>query len=259
MTNPWTVLWPAFLRALHRSVRPVHCDGNGLCAVDKAAGVLSHPNETEISRSALLRAPYDLRQRAYRLPEGCLFLLNRLDVATEGILLLALDAAVAEAVREGFAGGQVQKTYHALVVGAVSRREHWYDRLRRRSEGGRLEVRLGGSVRAETEVIPLEVISSFLGPLTLLQLSPLTGKTHQLRVQCAARHFPILGDELYGDFALNRSLHRWGLRGMQLHSSRIRLRYRLGETVQHFAASAPSLSTFLERWHRLRGTLPSPR
>ncbi|MDR3117363.1 MAG: RNA pseudouridine synthase [Puniceicoccales bacterium] len=258
MAAPWTLLWPALLRALHRSVQPVHCDGHGLCSVDKASGVLSHPNGAGASPLALLRAPYDLRRRAYRLPEGCLFLLNRLDAATEGILLLALDGAVAAAVRESFADGRVQKVYHALVEGSASRRERWCDRLLRRSDGSRLEVRPGGSLRAETDVIPLEVISSPWGPLTLLQLSPLTGRTHQLRVQCAVRHLPILGDELYGNFSLNRALRRWGLRGMQLHSSRLRLSYQLDGITRHFAATAPSLSQFLDRCRLLR-PLPSDR
>ena len=41
---------------------------------------------------------------------------------------------------------------------------------------------------------------------SLIQLEPLTGRTHQLRVQCAQHHFPILGDKTYGDFKCNRRL-----------------------------------------------------
>ncbi|MDR2030319.1 MAG: RNA pseudouridine synthase [Puniceicoccales bacterium] len=249
----WTDLWPGFLKALHRRAVPIRCDDFGLCAVDKGAGILSHPNGKGCAESTLVRAPYDPRRRAYLLQEGPVFLINRLDAATEGILLLSLDEAVATAVGDSFAAGKVHKAYHAIVLGQRTlQRERWTDQLRRQRQTNHIEVRTGGPLRAETDVLPLEKILSPHGPLTLLQLCPITGKTHQLRVQCAARHAPILGDELYGDFSVNRSLRRSGIRGMQLHSSRLRLCYSLAGNLRHFAASAPSLPDFLGRWQLLR-------
>jgi 23S rRNA-/tRNA-specific pseudouridylate synthase len=56
-------------------------------------------------------------------------------------------------------------------------------------------------------------------PLALLQLEPATGRSHQLRVQCARRHLPIVGDATYGDFRANRDYARHsGQKRLFLHS-----------------------------------------
>ncbi len=59
---------------------------------------------------------------------------------------------------------------------------------------------------AKTKVCLLKTIRFKNETMSLIELQPLTGRTHQLRVQCAARGFPILGDRTYGDFAWNKRL-----------------------------------------------------
>ena len=63
------------------------------------------------------------------------------------------------------------------------------------------------------------------GPMALLELQPKTGRTHQLRIQCANRGLPIVGDRTYGDFQKNKE---WGKGGtaerLCLHAKTISLR-----------------------------------
>ncbi|MGB8149422.1 MAG: pseudouridine synthase, partial [Azonexus sp.] len=63
--------------------------------------------------------------------------------------------------------------------------------------------------------------------MSLLEAQLKTGRTHQIRVHLAHLGFPILGDEKYGDFVLNRELKRTGLKRMALHAWRMALRHPL--------------------------------
>lgn len=75
--------------------------------------------------------------------------------------------------------------------------------------------------------------------LSLIQLEPRTGRSHQLRVQCAKRHLPIVGDQTYGDFARNREFaRRTGEKRMFLHSLETRFEYAWKGKTFAFAAKA---------------------
>jgi 23S rRNA pseudouridine955/2504/2580 synthase len=63
--------------------------------------------------------------------------------------------------------------------------------------------------------------------MSLLEAQLKTGRTHQIRVHLAHLGFPILGDEKYGDFALNKNLKREGLKRMALHAWRMAFRHPL--------------------------------
>ncbi len=81
---------------------------------------------------------------------------------------------------------------------------------------------------------------------TLLGAELLTGRTHQIRVHLAHLGFPIAGDDKYGDFALNKSLPRLGLKRMFLHAARVEFRHPLtGDTVVVEAPLAEALRRFL--------------
>ena len=71
----------------------------------------------------------------------------------------------------------------------------------------------------------LEKFQGKAGPMALLELQPKTGRTHQLRIQCANRGLPIVGDRTYGDFSKNRLLQDMDL---LLHSESIELSFKDG-------------------------------
>lgn len=231
---------------LHSACRLLKSE-NGLVAVEKAAGVLSHPNRAADQEKSLLLASYDTEEEAYVEDDGqSWYLLNRLDSPTTGILLLATDREVAKAVRLAFAEGRVEKTYLALVKGIPRRpREVWRDCLLVERRGNALRTRVvRGAPNAITRV---ECICRGRGvpARSLLKLEPETGKTHQLRVQCAHRRCAIIGDANYGDFAANRDWQkRLSKKVLFLHSHRTRLDLKLpGRSIQ-FEATSPMPELF---------------
>lgn len=227
---------------LGKGVRLLGEDESGLLGLFKPAGLLSHPNAPKDAPRALLRAPYDLEEECYQVkPDGSgdlmkIWLLNRLDSATSGVLLCAVRREVAEVVRRQFEEGKVRKIYFALVFGALSPKSQvWRDRLQVSREAGRLRAAAGAGMEAETEV-RLERFFPGRHPISLLQLKPKTGRTHQLRVQCAKRKLPIVGDQTYGHFAWNREFVRaTGRKRLFLHSTEIGVAFSLeGRRVKFF-------------------------
>jgi len=228
-----------------RGVRARATDPNGLVAVAKPEGVLSHPNRRGDERRSLLKAPYDLRREAYQVAvegfEGPVFLLNRLDSATSGIVLLALSEATREAVAALFRRREVDKRYCALVFGAPPRAPAlWKDRLAAERSGGKVRTRVApGGAAAETRLIGARPVP---GPFlaSLLWLQPLTGRAHQLRAQCAKRGLPIAGDRTYGDYRKNKAFRaQGGAKRLHLHCASVSLEYALGGRKRRFRAEEP--------------------
>ena len=82
-------------------------------------------------------------------------------------------------------------------------------------------------------------------PLALVQLDPQTGRSHQLRVQCARRGLPIVGDQTYGDFRRNREFAKaTGCKRLFLHSLATRFNYELNRRTFTFAATTPLPNEF---------------
>lgn len=222
-------------------------DGNGLGALAKPAGVLSHPNEPGADRGrALLEAEYDFEAECFAWTDVAsgdkrrLWLLNRLDSATSGVVLVAADGGLATDMRAQFQRKAVAKTYVALVFGAPRvPRETWRDRLAVERKGGVVRSSAaGGHIPAESDCRVLRAVHG-QQPLALLELKPRTGRTHQLRVQCSKRQLPIVGDQTYGDFRRNREFAKaTGLKRMFLHSLETQVRYSWKGRDWSFAARA---------------------
>jgi len=195
---------------LGREVRLLVRDPNGLAAFDKPAGILSHPNASQDEPRSLLTCRYDKEEQCFqwRAADGTdrqLWLLNRLDSATSGVILTAASAKLAEAVREHYAKKRVDKVYQALVFGKPHEgREIWRDQIAIRKGQGQIRASTIGNVPAETRFKLIRHTQSAFST-SLIRLEPRTGRSHQLRVQCAKRQSPIIGDLTYGTFALNRA------------------------------------------------------
>jgi len=81
-----------------------------------------------------------------------------------------------------------------------------------------------------------------------LEAKLITGRTHQLRVQLAHLGFPILGDDKYGDFALNKALQKKGLKRMFLHAFSMKMKHPLTEELLEIKVPLPpELDTFLSQ------------
>ncbi|MFP4282082.1 MAG: pseudouridine synthase family protein [Opitutales bacterium] len=217
----------------------------GLWALEKAAGVRSHPNDDRPDPRALLTVAYDRKAQCYRAGERAWYLLHRLDAPTSGVILLADNAALAELARAAFAARAVEKTYLAVVQGKAPRREDfWKDRLQTERGRGGARTRTGGGEVALCAMKSLR-LSRGQPLLSLLELSPKTGRTHQLRTQCAARQLPIVGDATYGDFRFNRDFAaRTGEKRLFLHAHRVILPFEHAGRRVTFRAESPLPATF---------------
>lgn len=237
---------------LNEGVSILAANADGLVALEKPDGILSHPNDATDIRRALLKAAYNLSEERYEWLGGdgasCFAcLLNRLDSPTSGVVLIGLDQEVSALVKEAFASHLVTKTYYALVRGRPKQdTEVWSDRI----PGGVYSKKTSPSgqarISAETKV---ERLHTSAGPSTisLLRLLPLTGRTHQLRIQCQKRGLPIIGDQSYGDFSFNRQFRaQFKIKRMMLHSGETALKYTIGGKNREFRARSELPDCFLD-------------
>jgi 23S rRNA-/tRNA-specific pseudouridylate synthase len=251
---------------LGRGVTLITRDANGLAALSKPAGILSHPNAPRDQPRSLLNARYEQDgeyfewesgadtppaaisplnpQSAIRNPQSAprrLWLLNRLDSATSGVLLVAASETLAREIRAMFQRRHIHKTYAALVFGTPpENRQHWQDRLAIEKHQGQIRANaVAGHIPAGARMTLLRSSRPSARPLSLIQLEPETGRSHQLRVQCARRHLPIVGDATYGDFRANRDFaKRTGEKRLFLHSLETRFDYEHAGRAYTFAARA---------------------
>lgn len=136
---------------------------------------------------------------------GFLFAVHRLDRDVSGVVLVALSKKSARLLSDQFAARRVSKTYRAWVHGCMpsdapeSPPQRWTDYLRKIVDLPQGEVCAAdapGAKLAETDVRSLRYDEA--RDRTLIELHPITGRMHQLRLQAAARDHAIIGDPLYG-------------------------------------------------------------
>lgn len=170
-------------------------DDRDLVAVDKPAGVSTHAPEAGRDDDAHARVTRFFRERGEASPY--LGIHQRLDRDTSGVLIFTRRKEANRAVAAQFEGRRVKKTYVAAVAGRLRP-----DRgvLRNRIAPGRDgAVRaLPANAREGQEAVTRYRVLERRGDRALVELSPETGRTHQLRVQLAAAGAPVAGDPLYG-------------------------------------------------------------
>ncbi len=196
----------------------------GYWALNKPAGLRAHPNTEAPDPKALLNAPYDAHKEAYVLGNNqFFFLLHRLDSPTSGVMLGCFSAEKAQQGRLWLEQQALKKIYLGWVFGHPQKAQGvWNFSLNKQHKGDHVHVSVGGPLWAQTAFKVLESRRYQGLTMTLLQLEPLTGRTHQLRVHCAQNDCPIVGDKTYGHPKHNRSyakasgldrlmLHAWGV------------------------------------------------
>ncbi|MDQ8195990.1 RNA pseudouridine synthase [Coraliomargarita sp. SDUM461004] len=218
---------------------------DGLIALDKPAGVMSHPNCGEDQQRALLVAEYDLEQECYFWQDGAggicrAWLINRLDSPTSGVILLGLNPEISATIKKEFSTHRVTKIYYALVRGKPGVASgSWLDQLNKHVHSAKRSSKMGQlKVSAKTRY---QVIKSPTGgfPVSLMKLMPLTGRTHQLRVQCKKHGLPIVGDRTYGSFSFNKEVAmKVETKRMLLHSAETIVHYNYQGRVRELVAKS---------------------
>lgn len=172
--------------------------------LDKPAGIAVHP--TGHDKVALDQAFEALRFGLPRPPA----LAHRLDRETSGCLALGRHRQALEKLGKLFAGQQVGKTYLAVVKGRPVADAGIIDApILKSGQGSRWKLSIDPTGQ---EAITHYTLLGSDGEMSLLELSPKTGRTHQLRIHCAHLGCPVLGDSFYGDGVGPLMLHAWRLR-----------------------------------------------
>ena len=203
----------------------LHAD-DALLVLAKPAGLLSVPGRGADKQDCA-------SARASQQWPGAL-VVHRLDMATSGLLLMARTPEVQRALSRAFAEREVEKRYQAIVQGCVAAPE---------SQGGWGNIEL--PIAADWERRPLRVTdhergkpshtrwrllaSDTTAQTSRLELSPITDRTHQLRLHLAAIGHAILGDALYADASVQARAPR-----LLLHATRLAFAHPLsGAWVQY--------------------------
>ncbi|MCL2008109.1 MAG: RNA pseudouridine synthase [Treponema sp.] len=146
-------------------------------------------------------------------------LVHRLDKETSGLILIARTKEAAASFTSLFSGDKgLRKTYLALCRGIPEKAEGEinYDLETKGRKGKPAPKKAGTFYRL---IVKLDLTDI---PCSLLELKPGSGRMHQLRRHLALIGHPILGDDKYGDFPLNKKLRKeLGLKNLMLHAARL--------------------------------------
>jgi 23S rRNA pseudouridine1911/1915/1917 synthase len=172
-------------------------EDNHLLVVNKAAGILVQGDET--GDRPLVELCKDYIKKKYNKP-GAVFLgvVHRLDRPVSGIVVLARTSKALERMNALFRDRQTTKTYWALVNSkpkeAESTLHHW---LIKDEKKNKTTAFTRETPNASASELSYKVIKSASGRY-LLEVNPVTGRPHQIRVQLASIGCPIVGDLKYG-------------------------------------------------------------
>jgi 23S rRNA pseudouridine1911/1915/1917 synthase len=206
-------------------------EDNHCLAVAKPSGV---PSTHFAGREETLdRAVKAYLKEKYHKP-GNVFLgiVHRIDRPVSGVLLFARTSKAAARLAEQFRNSSIEKVYWAVVEGEVERvagsLEDWLVKDKAR---GRVEVVEPRSRGAKQALLHYHRRASH-GGLTLLEVRPQTGRTHQLRVQLAHHGYPIYGDARYG------AVHTFGS-AIALHARSLTFLHPVGNEPITLTAEVP--------------------
>jgi 23S rRNA pseudouridine955/2504/2580 synthase len=195
-------------------------------------------------------------------------LVHRLDRDTSGVIVVARTPGVAAKLAAAFRGRDVEKLYWAVVAGRPVPVEGRINLPLARTadfRAGRVEVAGPDTEDAARAITDYRTLDHAGRKLAWLELRPLTGRTHQLRVHCAAIGAPILGDVAYGarrgpadpDRAGQNTALIKGLdQHLHLHARRLVLPHPAGGSL---AVEAPLPPHMLATFHTLGFTAPPPQ
>ncbi len=226
----------------------VYEDKNFL-GVYKPSGLIVHPinakNVDEPSLSGWLLKKYPEIKKVGDEPETRPGIVHRLDKETSGIIVIPRNQEYFDYLKNLFKTRQIKKTYLALVAGELKESEGIIDKP--------IGIKTGSvkrSVHSEkmkkSAVTRYKVKKTFYGEpgrtigserkkVSLLEVFPETGRTHQIRVHLASIGHPILGDKLYGgkksrEAAARLMLHAYSIEFSSPSGSRIKLEVEPGHS-----------------------------
>ncbi|WP_448374907.1 RluA family pseudouridine synthase [Fervidobacterium sp.] len=201
-----------------------------LIVVNKPAGISVHPGKNVNKPSIIEGLKYYGEKTGFEP-----FLVHRLDKETSGVLIVAKNRQTARELSEMISSRNVEKRYVTMVFGRAERQE--------------INVPID-SQEARTIIKPLKVFRTKIGgewvELTLLDVEIETGRKHQIRKHLSMKNLPIICDNDYGNFRLNRAFSKkYGLKRQFLHCKKMALSFH-GKSYQFIAELSEDLQTVLK-------------
>ena len=162
-------------------------------------------------------------------------LVHRLDKDTSGVLVLARTPAAAAKLADAFKSREAKKVYWALVFGNPELKEGKISAKLLKCSGELVgETMRVDDKNGQSAVTLYRVVDEAYKKAAWLELMPLTGRTHQLRVHCLTMGHPIVGDEKYKIDGLKADYLKFGNR-LHLHARALRMKLPSGKMLEVYA------------------------
>ncbi|AMO57023.1 23S rRNA pseudouridine(955/2504/2580) synthase RluC [Endozoicomonas montiporae] len=187
--------------------------------------------------------------RKLRPDARSLELVHRLDRDTSGCLMIAKRRSMLRYLHNQFQEDKVSKIYNALVIGRWPNRKVLVNAPLQKNtlQSGERMVRVDlDGKKSKTRYQVLERYNHRGESATLVEASPITGRTHQIRVHCLHAGHAILGDDKYGTDEDNKRYRDFGLKRLFLHAARLKLTLPDGTPLTVNAPLSSDLQTVLK-------------
>jgi 23S rRNA pseudouridine955/2504/2580 synthase len=219
---------------------PIVYEDPALLVVDKPSGVAVHGG-SGVSFGVIESL------RAARSEAKVLELAHRLDRDTSGLLIVAKKRSALVELHRMLRDGEVEKTYVAVVRGVPEKPAFEIDEPLHKHVSGSGERRVSVAAGGRAALTRVKVVKG-KKDFAVLEVRLLTGRTHQIRVHLAHAGHPVLGDDKYGDFELNRALASQGVRRLFLHARRLAFAHPVSREQLRLEASVPAeMARFIEK------------
>ncbi len=216
-----------------------------MLAVDKPGNLLVHKAGKFITKNLVFLLRHASGIPSYAFVNAA----SRLDRETSGLVLFAKTIECLRALHRGFATGAIYKEYLAIVHGVPGDRSFTVDVPIGKDVSSTIEYRFAARGADCKDAVTLFETLAVTGNCSALRAMPRTGRTHQIRVHCAAAGMPIFGDKLYGlreaDYLLWRSdpgafSSLLEFPRQALHCRRLRLRHPVTKSEMVLEAPVPA-------------------
>ena len=178
---------------------------------DKPAGILSQPDNKLTDDSVL--------NRLYNMRGENIFICNRLDRNTSGIIICAKNFIATQTLNNLIKNKSVEKYYLTIVKGKITHPNTLINFMQKDTTKNKIQInnnQIGEKIILKYK--PLAFNDSF----SLLEIKLITGKSHQIRAQLKNINHPIIGDKKYGDSQINLFFkNKFGLQYQLLHAYKI--------------------------------------
>ncbi|WP_428898158.1 23S rRNA pseudouridine1911/1915/1917 synthase [Parelusimicrobium proximum] len=237
------IIWPA--KAASTNLKDIIIyEDKDIFVLSKPAGMLAHPqspvwetnpdavfaSEETLVSLILANPPKGFEKDIYRAG-----LVHRLDKDTSGVMIVAKNSKIQDALIEMFTSREISKEYEAILCGELTEEKGTIDVPIGRVAGGKIKASELGR-----EAVTQYKVKKIANGFTLAKLHPITGRTNQLRVHMSWLGYPVLGDWLYKGATARR---------LMLHSRRITFDHPF--TGEKMTFTVPPPKDFTDTWKKI--------